>query len=277
MDNKNQLPVLCNLNGYVFYEGKLQACKYHHTHFNMVQTTPERAYTHQHVVKLHNGDLIAPEDNEIFDTIEDYENGKIAETHMNDNVRFVVDVSRRVGLYSRSKEETILFYTFENGAPVEHNEELRCFNFVYDGDKTVEKCEIFPEGQQIYANREEALSFNSYTIVHKNGKKEVRDGVNKLLILDPDQRELLDQFIEIAKKLQESGVMLEGDFCEQYSAYNTRHVAEITLDDSYGIDRESFGWECAERGHRAFDVKLPIPIWSDECKVYIKRNKEDKK
>lgn len=274
MDNKDKLPILVKTKGYVHYEGKLQSCKYHHTDFVLCDTYPERNYTHHHVVELQNGELISPEDNEIFDTIEDFENVMPASTRYSNIRQAVQSVMASVNIGIKN-EEQLVFYTFENGEPIRYKRELKRFAYDYNKWVFVANCDVFPKGHKVYATREKALSFNSYTIVNDDGSEEVRDGVGKLLMLDPDQRELLDKFEALAKELKVQGVLLVGDNLESYSAFNTRHVERVSFMDDYY--KEDGNWEKGERYNEAYNLNLNLGLRGNEWEIYIKRNEEDKK
>lgn len=288
MEKQNELVSLVKNNGYVFFDGKLQQCKYICTKYHFIKLEEEanqRYYAHYHIVELPNGDFYNPEDNNLYDSVADYEANKTAQTSTRDARKAIGQICQKAGLYKRvSGPDCIEFYTFENGEPVEHRHELTTFSLEYgDGVETYEKWallddSIFPTDTPIYHDRDEAFQFNTYTVNNADGTTEQRDGVSKLLMLDQDQRELLQQFEEAAKKLSDAGVMLVGNFCEDYSAYNTRHVADIKLMDSYS-SADAKNWEQGERCHKAFDVHLNLEIWSEDCDIFIKRktNKEEQK
>lgn len=286
MEKQNELKRLTNRNGYVFLDGKLQECKYLRTEYRLVNQDEDgiRNYAHDHVVQLPDGTEYCPADSELFDFVEDYEAGCIAkaEKDSESDVKVIIcKFCNEAGLYKRCfGPYNIVFYTFENGVPVEHTHELTKFARVYGAcpcaDKWVCEDNIFPTDKPIYDSREEAFEFNSYTVKNSDGTEEQRDGVCKLLMLDPDQRELMTQFEEIAKKLEQSGVRLVANFEENFSAYNLRHVYDFNLDDSYNANDETNGWEAGERSHRAFDINLPIQLWADDYEVYIKRNETNK-
>lgn len=285
MEKQNELVSLSNRSGYVFLDGKLQQCKYIRTQYRFVKQdadTKERYYSHDHIVQLPNGDLYSPEDTEIFDTVEDYELNNPAKTSFKDARYAICDFCHKAGLYKRCKgAENIEFYTFYDGAPIHHRHNLTKFSWEYSDGEThldewkLQDNDIFPTDTPIYNDRDEAFQFNTYTVKNEDGTEEQRDGVCKLLMLDPDQRELLNQFEDIAKRLKKAGVMLTGNFCENYSAFNTRNVADITLMDSYSTS-DAKNWEQGERCHMAFDVNLDLAIWSEDCDVYIKRKTNNK-
>lgn len=278
MERNDNLRVFAKAGGYVFQYDKLQHVKWLRTDFKYDHK--QDGFTFYRSVttyKLPSGSLEKLEETYIaYDTIEGYEKCESAETtrmtccvpserHYGNSDDVVYDIVQGKGLLSG----IVAFWVWNEFECCPEKCDLKLNNFYYDYTKACFCSDELPKGR-LYNTREEALSFNSYKVVDKYGNKTRRDGINKLLMLDDDQKELIQQFCDIVKKIDESGIELIGDY-NGLQAFNRRKVADIVIDFEEQDEKE---WQKAKRYDKTFEVPVQIGIWGDDNDVYVKRNEE---
>lgn len=271
INNENELKILSGTSGYVFCGGKLQFCTYEKTEFFLKEerdSNDARTYLVNHVVLLPNGErLVLDKDNVIFGSVDGYESETPAACKVEQLKHDVMyQVYKRAGLNAIDRQARLNYWTFEYGEPVQHSDELEYFYYDYKESKWVNPN---PPVGLLYGSREEALRFNTYTVKNEDGTEETRDGISKLLMLSEEQSELLAQFIDAAKKLNDSGVILLMDEEEDCQAINTNNVEDVTL-DYYDKNRNN-DWEVADRFHNVFSFHIPLQYWCSDNWVIAKR------
>lgn len=125
-------------------------------------------------------------------------------------------------------------------------------------------CDFFP-------TRESAISWSAYNIALADGTEKRVVGKNALLLLDEDQRSLVDQFVDIMKKMKEHKIVIQTDICDNIYAYNVRNIEAVeTTYDNLSDDN----YERCDGWNNKFKIGT-ILEYGDDNDIWIKR-KEDK-
>lgn len=93
-------------------------------------------------------------------------------------------------------------------------------------------------------------------------------------MLDDDQRELLKQFEDICKKMNDADMLLISDSCEDMSVFNLRHIKNYALDYNDVpdvMDGDPEDYERADRYGVPFKVNHHIQWWGDDSSLFILR------
>lgn len=195
-------------------------------------------------------------DFKFYESVEDYEKGIIAKQSIKRNP---FDI-RPDGFMSLDDA-----WMFIDGEP--QKIDIRPLRCEYDYSKVDWSCPGIPT-KGIFETEVECLSFNEYDVKHSDGSLIKRVGVNKLVMLDEDQRKLLDNLKDAIEKIRKSKVLLLPDCDGNISAFNLRNVEN--WDCNYdGPEDES--WEEVFRTHKEFDNEIIIPAYSEDCGLYVKR------
>jgi hypothetical protein len=227
MERNDALRVFTKNSGFVMVDRKLQEVKWLRTEFKYDHKDEDLLlYTAHTTFQKPDGTTGVLNDYDMaFDSVEKYEKGVSAETsyktlfiRKNDG-----DVLRDVirGVKRSFNPE---YWVFDKlcHVPVQYKLELEEFYFDYSDNRF--HTDEFQKDCKIYDTKEEALSYNTYKIIEQDGTEYERDGVNKLIMLDDDQRELLKQFEDICKKMNDADMLLISDSCEDMSVFNLRHI-----------------------------------------------------
>lgn len=282
MERSDSLRVFTNDNGYVFQNGKLQQVKWLRTDFKYDHREGEYMFYHATTTyQLPDGSLDKLQEvyggyDNAYDTIEGYEKGESAETtymtcchpserHYRTSDDVIHDIINDRGLLNN----TVVFWEWDEDCHCPRSQKLELDKFCYDYTKR-RFCSDELSSGKLYNTEEEALSFNSYVIVDENGNKTTRDGINKLLMLDDDQKELIKQFCDIVKKIDASGIELIGDY-DSLQAFNVRKIKDFAIDCEEQDDEE---WQKAKRYDKAFELPVQIGIWGEDNDFYVKRKEE---
>lgn len=277
MERNDALRVFTKSGGFVMIDRKLQEVKWLRTEFKCAHKDEDSLfYTAHTTYRKPDGTIgVLDDDDEAFDSVEEYERGISAETSYKtlftrkDGGDVVRDVMRGVKcsfnpeywVFSESRHE-----------PVWYKLELEEFYFDYSDNRfhTYE----FPKDCKIYDTKEEALSYNTYKVVESDGTEYERDGINKLIMLDDDQRELLKQFEDICRKMRENDMILIHDSCDNMSVFNIRRVQNFVLDYNDTpdvVDGNPEDYEKADRCGVDFKVNRSIEWWGDDSSLFILR------
>lgn len=259
-------------NVFCMINNQLQECKLLKTHFF---ADGEGLYRAISIVKLPSGTI----DQErvaydtVFDSPADYESNKYAETKGFDLHSFIMPrVLMAKDIIGKARKIKSTYYTFENGEPTQH--ELKLETFYYDYVNNEWKSDELPD-TQIYATRDDALSYNVTEVLDENALFSTRIGINKLIQLDDDQKELVHQLEELVVKLKEQGVLLLADTSDNYMVYNMRHIIahNMNCDTEADIadDEERAKYEVADRWGKAFKVNINLEQWSEDYGIFFKR------
>ena len=276
MENKtsaSNIMIFENDNVFCMINNQLQECKLLKTIFTADGGNIYRATT---IVESPNG-VIDQEHvgyDTAFDSPADYESNKLATTSSWDlwgTVASNMLASKGIiGDIRRTSSE--LYYTFENGEPTPH--ELKLDTFYYDYLANEWGSNELPDSQ-IYATRNDACSYNVIEVLDKDEVKSEHIGINKLIQLDDDQKELVHQLERLVTKLKEQGVLLLADTSDNYMAYNIRNVEDHNMsfesEADISNDEERAKYEEADRWGKAFKVNIDFQQWSEDYNIFFKR------
>lgn len=275
MERNDALRVFTKDSGFVMTDRKLQEVKWLRTEFKYDHKEGEfMFFTARTTFQKPDGTTgVLDNYDRAFDCVEKYENGVPAETsyktlgtpNCDDALRDIVRGVKRMA----NKEYWVFDMTYH--VPVQYELELDKFYFDYSDNRF--HTDEFPNDCEIYDTKEECLSYNTYKVVEKEGSEYEREGVNKLIMLDDDQRELVQQFEEICKKMKEHDLVLIADY-DSLSAFNLRKVQNYALDYNSTPDVD-FGnpedYEKADRYGKVFTINSSIEWWGDDNDLFILR------
>ena len=148
--------------------------------------------------------------------------------------------------------------------------ELPMDKFCYDYEKSEWENEALPK-TDYYPTRNDALNWNRYKVALADGTSKETIGKNRLLVLDEDQKELVNELVSIMSKLKESGVEIQTCLNDNIYAINTRNIdsLEITYDN---MSEE--GFEACDGWDNRFKIGT-IAEWCDDNIVWIKRKEAE--
>lgn len=277
MERNDALRVFTKNSGFVMVDRKLQEVKWLHTEFKYDHKDEDfLLYTAHTTFQKPDGTTgVLDNYNIAFDSVEKYEKGVSAETSYKtlfirksdgDVIRDIIRGAKR----STNPEYWVFDKSYR--VPVQYKLELEKFYFDYSDNRF--HTDEFPKDCKIYDTKEEALSYNTYKVIEQDGTEYERDGVNKLIMLDDDQRELLKQFEDICKKMNDADMLLISDSCEDMSVFNLRHIKNYALD--YNdipdvMDGDPEDYERADRYGMPFKVNHHIQWWGDDSILFILR------
>lgn len=156
-------------------------------------------------------------------------------------------------------------WIFVDGEPA--TIDLRPFRVDYDYEQKKWLLQGIPQ-TNIFRTKEECLSFNEYDVKHADGSVTKRVGINKLVMLDDDQRALFDTLKQTIQQLKDNNVLLLPDCDGEMQAYNLRNIQKWDCD----YDEPDFeDYEEVSRKHEAFNNEVYIPAYSLDCTLYMKR------
>lgn len=124
-------------------------------------------------------------------------------------------------------------------------------------------------GDNVYRTRKECLLFNTYKVKDEWGEVKEHVGINKLLMLDDDQNQLLDAFVKSYKALLESGVSFLNNY-DETRVFNIRNLQNYEVDYS---TEDYEGYEKVDISNKAFEcpVFLADNFFSDDATIFAER------
>ncbi len=280
MERNDALRVFVGNYDYVFVNNKLQQVRWLRTDFKYDHT--EGNVDFYEAITLYEkpdgttGTLKSYD--RAFGSVEDYENGVPAKTSSHTiskdgaGCTILRDLVRGV-----KSAVSVEYWVFDELCHYPAKYTLKLEKFYYNYNDMHFHTDGFPKNCKIYDTKEQALSYNSYNVVRENGTVYQRDGVNKLVSLDDDQRELVNQFEELCHKMHEHDILLIGDY-DSLAAFNLRNVEAHVLDyqDTPDVD---FGnaedYERVERYGKAFNVANPIEVWGEDNSLFVLRKSQE--
>lgn len=201
---------------------------------------------------------VSQEDNFfLFDNEKDYEKNKIASNYCIEPFKF-----RPRGI---QKDEAWIFVDGEPNAI-----DIRPLRIEYDYSKAKLHHEL--ENSLLFNSKEECLSFNEYDVKYSDGSTTKRVGINKLVMLDEDQRVLFKRLKDTITELQKAGVLLVPDCDGCVEAFNFRKIEKWNIDSDSNEDDYEDDYEEIARGHRLFDSYY-IGSYCDDYGIFVKRKK----
>lgn len=281
MERNDALRVFTKNSGYVMVDRKLQEVKWLRTEFRYDHKDGDFLFfTARTTFQKPDGTTGVLDDyDRAFDSVAKYENGVSAETsyktlHTRKNGGDVMyDI-----IHGVKRSSTPEYWVFDKSfqIPVRYDLELEKFYFDYSDNRF--HTDEFPKDCEIYDTKEEALSYNTYKVVNEDGTEYEREGINKLIMLDDDQRELLKQFEEVCRKMRENDMILICDSCEDMSVFNIRRIKNFALDYNEVpdvMDGNPEDYEQADRYGMDFKINHNIEWWGDDNKLFILRKSSE--
>ena len=276
MERNDALRVFVKNGGFVMVDHKLQEVKWLRTEFKYDHKEDDALYYVARTTFQKPDGTTGVLDNydKAFDRVEKYEKGISAETSYNhlsvdkNGGRVMGEIIRGIKCYA-NREYWVFDDEFQ--IPVRHELGLREFYFSYADDRF--HTDEFPKDCDVYDTKEDALSYNTYKIVNEDGSEYEREGINKLISLDADQRELVKQFEDICKKMEENDMVLISDY-DSLAIFNMRRVANYELSEDSELDTNLGNpkdYERADRKGSAFKVNSGIAWWDDYAELFVLR------
>lgn len=276
MERQDTLRVFTRDNGFIFIDDALVEVKFIETKFDYDHSDNRMAYfVATHVVRLPDGtNYTVSRYVDVFDSIQKYKDDIAAETSYKtlcgESGCVVQDVFGQ-------RFKSIAYWTMKNGEPIIKTFELTHFKFNYLTNKF--EASEKPYGTP-YVTREECISYNDIKVIDKDGKTSLNTGINKLLQLDDDQKELVGQFENLLREMRDKDIFLLSDCCEHITAYNFRNVDGYTLNYNPELTESDVDpgenpndFERADRYGELFKVDGRIEQWGDDSNLFIKRKK----
>lgn len=276
MERNDALRVFTKNGGFVMTDRKLQEVKWLRTEFKYDHKEDDALfYVARTTFQKPDGTTGVLESYDMaFDSVEKYEKGVSAETsyktlfiRKNDG-DVLRDVIRGVKRSLNTK-----YWVFDKSFRIPAQYELELEKFYFDYSDNRFHTDEFQKDCEIYDTKEEAFSYNTYKVVNEDGSEYEREGINKLISLDDDQRELVKQFEDICKKMKENDLALIADY-ESLAVFNMRRVSNYELnytsepETTYGNPED---YERADRYGKAFQVNSGIEWWGDDNNLFILR------
>lgn len=286
MERNDSLRVFTKDGGFVFTGDKLQEVKYLRTDFWYSHKEGDFSYYHAKTTcQLPNGTTDTLEEcyggyGLAYDSVENYEKGISAETSykqllVNNETKHCDDVIFDIFCHRKNNCISPEYWYFDKCCHVAVKETLDLEKFYFDYSDNKFHTKNLPDGD-IYDTKEKCLSYNTYKVVEQDGTEYERDGVNKLLEWDDDQKKLIAKFENIMRELKEHDILLLADCSEQMTAYNLRKVQNyaISYDDTPDVmEGEPEEYEKACRYGKSFSVDHCIQWYGDDNDLFILRKK----
>lgn len=159
-----------------------------------------------------------------------------------------------------------VFWAFQHGCPVSQKvSDIKVVKYEYDYYRFTS--DELPDREHIYQTKEECLSHNEYEIVDENGSRTIK-GCNALIQLTSEQEELVKQFEQLCRKMQDEGILLASNCCEAFRAYNVRDCQDYEF---YFTNEASEDFEQCDRDCGRYVNAQNIYESGDDFELYIKR------
>lgn len=276
MERNDSLRVFVKNGGFVMVDHKLQEVKWLRTEFRYSHKEDDALfYSALTIFQKPDGTTGVLDNYDMaFDSVEEYEKGISSETSYKElsadkiGGSVMCDITRDIKRHASSE-----YWVFGDisHAPVHYELELEKFYFDYSDNRF--HTDEFLKDVNIYDTKEEALSYNTYKVVNEDGSEYEREGTNKLVSLDDDQRELVKQFEDICKKMKENDMALIADD-DTLAIFNMRKTTNYELSYEDKPETNSGNPEDYERVDRfgsAFKVYSGIEWWCCDYNLFILR------
>ena len=276
MERNDALRVFTKNRGFVMVDRKFQEVKWLRTEFRCHHKEDDALFYVPFTTFQKPDGTTGVLDNydKAFDCVEEYEKGIPAETSYKElsadkiGGSVMCDITRDIKRYASSE-----YWVFDDisHVPVRYELELKKFYFDYSDNRF--HTDEFLKDVNIYDTKEEALSYNTYKVVNEDGSEYEREGINKLVSLDDDQRELVKQFEDICKKMKENDMALIADY-DTLAIFNMRKTTNYELsyedkpDTNFGNPED---YERVDRYGSAFKVYSGIRCWDDDYNLFVLR------
>lgn len=274
MEKETALRHYVGKKGYAFINGKLEEVKLIRTTYELYET--EHAYVDETIVLRPNGETYKigqMQFEQLYESPEDYEKHVPLSQHtLNMTDDYVI---RR--LFGSHRHCHNNYYIFVDGKAHKKTISLDHLAFDYEnGELMLDGESRIPEEVETYQNAQEAYDFNIYKVVDETGKETERIGCNRLLLLDNDQKELIQELNALIQKIKDNGIFLVTDCCDDVRAFNVRNVAgyEMAYSES-DLPDDGRKWEECLRYANQNKTDASITNWSEDYTIYITRDKKN--
>lgn len=270
----------CN-KGYALIEGKLEEVKLIRTDYER-QTSDdgEMFYKDKTIVQRPNGSLFTMgqiQRDWLYESPEEYEKG----TRMSVGTYNLKDrdvISKLFGERGNHRHDGEVYYTFSGGKAHKNVLSLVFLTYDYAKDRIslADYC-VIPDSTDTYRSEQEAFDYNSYKVVDENGVEAEREGCNRLLFLDDDQKEMVFEFEKLVKKMENNGILLVTDCCDDIRAFNTRNISDYAMAyNENELEKDGKKWEECHRYSYQNEVNVSIANWFEDHTIYIHRKETNK-
>jgi len=123
-------------------------------------------------------------------------------------------------------------WVFEDGEPVEVPVVVNAVSYDEEGWHLVDGS--LPE--KYWESKKDAFGFNEYKVIDKDGEEFIEEGLQKRIMLTPEQWAIVNEIKELAKKAKDAGIKFiwDRDSCGTVKALNMQNV------EDYGYEVEAF-------------------------------------
>lgn len=235
--------------------GQLLQVQLVETVFERDSKSSETVYATTSAKVVNSGELITIDETEVYASRLDFEKGKRLACSTNNPFKCLA-----------ASYGSDVFWTFQHGCPVSQKvSDIKVVKYDYDYDRFTST--ELPDREHIYPTKEECLSYNEYEIVDEEGTRTIK-GCNALLQLTDKQKELVEQFEQLCKKMDDEGILLASNCCEAFRAYNVKDCADYEF---YFTNEASEDFEQCDRDCGRYVNAQNIYESGDDFELYIKR------
>lgn len=198
---------------------------------------------------------------DIYDSVEDYLSGKKCSS------KSVIPF--QPANYNSLRSANGDFYYIEDNQ-VKFLNTCEMSTAYYDFEKEIFYSNEF-KGREFFHTEEDAATFLDVEVNRTDGTIERAQGINRLLMLDKDQWELIKQLKDLLAKIKDNGIMLYSDTDGEYFAYNTRNVEDVQVNYKEDVNDDSY--ECSGSCDKYFRLGNLIYWYGYDEVVFAKRKK----
>ena len=123
-----------------------------------------------------------------------------------------------------------------------------------------------------YSSRGQLLDVSEYKVVMESGSEHIAKGRFTKLLLNPEQKALLNEFMDKYRQLREAGVMLFTYSDGECFAYNVNGLTSDAFLDDGEADESGFDTSLYLPGYVDFKTNFRISIFGEEYAPYFKES-----
>lgn len=255
--NENSCEIFSTNEAFFFDKenGQLLQVKLVETVFERDSKSSETVHAITSARVVNSGELITIDESEVYASRIDFEKGK----------HLACNTCNPFKCLAASYGSDVV-WTFQHGCPVSQKvSDIKVVKYDYDYDRfTITE---LPDREHIYQTKEECLSYNEYEIVDEEGTRTIK-GCNALIQLTDKQKELVEQFEQLCKKMADEGILLASNCCEAFRAYNVKDCADYGFYFTYEASED---FEQCDRDCGQYVNARNIYERGDDFELYIKR------
>lgn len=251
--------------GFIFKDRELVSCT---VLKNIVRLSGEATTS---FVKLHNGTIVEIEDCKGFYRSEnDFKSGE--ERYGRLSVR---DVINFVSYVEKDCDDFVPYYWEFNGEPVKVYPEFSAVSVYSDSEGSLvwtdskTDCDM-PHKDDMYRTRDEALSWNDYTVIKEDGTKEERKSKKKMLLLSKEQEAIAGELMAVLRKCKDNGIQIlcDCDYCDLYAVNMPKDMVveyrhDVEEDTEEICEAQPFLYKYAKR------IRSGACFLSSECSFFL--------